>query len=214
MRASRLTTTIALGLLLGAGAQMAHANLLTNGSFEDPASTGVPALAVGSTYLTGWTVINDPIAHIPFSTIAASHGQYSLDLTGYSDSSPQGGVRQSIATTIGAVYNITFDVGAVNGTSSVSVLAGNLNASQSSVTELTDVYWATFTSTFTASAATTMIDLIGLTSSANGTYIGLDNVDVTLIRQGNEVPEPDSLLLFGAGFLALVGVRRRTTRPR
>lgn len=213
MRASRLTTTIALGLLLGAGAQTAHANLLTNGSFEDPASTGVPALAVGSTYLTGWTVINDPIAHIPSSTLAASLGQYSLDLTGYSDSSPQGGVRQSIATDIGAVYNISFDVGAFGGTSSVEVFAGNLNASGSS-NATNSVNWTTFTSTFTASAATTTIDLIGLASSFNGTYIGLDNVDVTLIRQGNDVPEPDSMLLFGAGFLALVGVRRRTTRPR
>lgn len=210
MRASRLTTTVALALLLGVGAQMAHANLLTNGSFEDPASVGTPGLGTGSTYLTGWTVINNPIAHIPSSGIVPSNGQYSLDLTGYDDTSPQGGVSQTIFTAIGAVYNISFDVGAWGGTSSVDVSAGDLFATRASSTDFQNVFWTTFSSTFTALGSTTTIELIGQLSSANGTYIGLDNVDVTLNRLANDVPEPDSVLLFGAGLLALVGMRRRT----
>lgn len=209
MRASRLATIVALGLLLGIGPQMAHANLLTNGSFENPASLNSPSLPNGSTYLTGWTVINAEIAQIfpgGFG-ITASNGLYSLDLTGYHDAMPYGGVSQAITTVAGAVYNISFDVGAVNGTSGVNVLAGSL--SNNGFSTATSLAWTTFSSTFTALGTSTTIDLIGFQASGSGTYIGLDNVDVTLNRLPNAVPEPDSLLLFGAGLLALVGLRRR-----
>jgi hypothetical protein len=144
--------------------------------------------------LTGWTVINAEIAQEgpAFPTITASNGSYSLDLTGYHDAAPYGGVEQVIATVPFAVYDISFDVGALAGTSAVQVLAGNLLDTGLSTSASGGVVWATFTSTFTALSSTTTIDLIGTQSSWGGIYIGLDNVIVELDHLPNQIPEPTS----------------------
>ncbi|MBN8246834.1 MAG: hypothetical protein J0L84_05255 [Verrucomicrobia bacterium] len=70
-------------------ASEARAAVLTNGSFESPASQETPSLPVGSTYLDGWTVLLAEIAHCvdcaDFGSAgggSASEGQRSLDLTG------------------------------------------------------------------------------------------------------------------------------------
>src|SRR5678815_4488708 len=76
----------------------AHANLLTNGSFEDKTnfvgnSDDTMSLTAPSTAMTGWTVTGDSLAWIgpgnPFG-LTASDGSYFLDLTDYDDSPPQG----------------------------------------------------------------------------------------------------------------------------
>ncbi len=165
MRASRFCQTVALGLLLG-GAQLAHANLLTNGSFEDPAPGVTLSLLKDSTLLTGWTVINAEIAQLyPGNLgITASNGQYSLDLTATHDAKPYGGVRQAITTVVGAEYKISFDVGARgNGNSKVQVLAGSLNGGQT--VSANEPAWSTFNATFTAYGTSTNIDLIGIEAS-------------------------------------------------
>ena len=206
----RLCKSVAVGILFAVALQTANANLVTNGSFEMPLSVGSPSLPTGSTYLQDWTVIIAEIAHIfpgAFGVIA-SDGDYSLDLSGYHDSIPYGGVRQVINTTPGAVYNISFDVGSMLADSAVLVSAGDLFSSGTSTATLpTGVTWTTFTSSFTAQGATTDIDLIGVLSDA-GNYIGLDNVVVTLASLPNNVPEPGTLLLVSAGLLTLGGLRR------
>jgi len=189
----------------------AYANLITNASFETPPSAGSPSLPVGSTTLTGWTVINGEIAQIrngDFAGIFAQNGTYSLDLAGYHDSAPYGGVRQTIATTPGSIYAITFQVGAFNGTSTVGVLAGNLNTSANSVSSPTSntQVWSLASFQFTASAASTNIDLFGIAPSAGGTYIGLDSVTVDLV--GAAVPEPATFVLTGAALFALARFRK------
>ena len=104
-------------------ANAAQANLITNGSFEDTTNfvpdPGHPGddtarLPVGSTAMTGWTVVNSGLAWIgptnPFG-LSASDGSYFLDLTDYTDAAPYGGVTQSIATVLGQHYRLTFDLG-------------------------------------------------------------------------------------------------------
>lgn len=203
-------------LMLFGGTQIAHANLITNGSFESPTSNGIPSLSIGSTYLTGWTVINAEIAQEgpAFPTINSSNGNYSLDLTGYHDSAPYGGVEQVIATIPFAVYNISFDVGALSGTSAVQVLVSNLLNTGFSTSASEGVVWTTFTSIFTALSPTTTIDLIGTQSSWNGVYIGLDNVIVELDHQPNQIPEPTSIALLASGLLGLGTVRRKTNQVK
>ncbi len=207
MRVSRLLQSITFGMLFGV-TQIVHANLITNGSFESPASAGSPSLPNGSTYLTNWTVINAEIAQICPGCfgITASDGSYSLDLAGYHDAAPYGGVQQVIATVPFAVYDISFDVGAVSGTSGIQVSAGNLlNNGFSTASGLT---WTPFSSTFTALSTTTAISLIGTQASAGGGYIGLDNVSVQLNHLPSQVHEPATWMLIEIGLVVFIGLNR------
>ena len=99
----------------------AHANLLTNGSFENTNNTfvgdanSVDLLNSGSTAIPGWTTTNGvPTAWIkngnPYN-IPAEDGQFFLDLTGYTDFGTYGGVTQSFATVSGTNYTATFFLG-------------------------------------------------------------------------------------------------------
>jgi hypothetical protein len=187
-----------------------QANLLTNGSFEDPASAGAPSLAAGSTYLTGWTVVNAEIAQIcpGCFSVTASDGAYSLDLAGYHDNTPFGGVAQTIATTPGDVYSISFDVNSLAGTTSIAVTAGDLSDIGSSSAPFDT--WTTYSGFFTALDDNTPIELIG-SSSGNNTYVGLDNVVVNFDHAG-AAPEPSTILLLLAGALLLPAVRQRARR--
>lgn len=208
---------LAVGLLT-AGSTLA-ANLVTNGGFENTAGfvdngQNTMSLGAGSTTMTGWTVINDTIAWIgdpnPFGP-SANEGVRFLDLTDYSTGAPFGGVRQTIVTQIGAVYDISFDVGAFGGTSRVQFTAGSFIAPLASASSTSGSSWTTFNSSFTATGLTTTIDLLGMAASANGNYIGLDNVVVTLNHVANPVPEPETyaMMLAGLGLLGFVARRRK-----
>ena len=116
------------------------ANLVANGSFEQPASpTGLPGagtgtpLAGGSTAIAGWTVTGTSdldwtadSASAPQSTpygdyflnLADNHALASADLSG----APYDGVTQTIATTPGTTYQLTFDLGNDNTTANTGVL--------------------------------------------------------------------------------------------
>jgi len=192
----------------------AHANLLTNGSFEFgnfvPDAQDTMSLSPGATDMTGWTVQNAALAWIgpsnPFGLLA-SDGNYFLDLSGYHDNAPYGGVLQSqtISTTIGAEYRLTFDIGTDpqydTAPVSVQVTAGSASATFTS-TPIIPNQWESFTFDFFATSANTAISLIGQ-ASTDEKYLGLDNVNLIV------VPEPSTLtLLAGPGLLVFAVWRR------
>jgi hypothetical protein len=185
-----------------------RANLITNGSFEQPDS-GSGGFGVGSTALTGWTVIDSVIWHVHTGDygIVASDGSYSLDLTGYYNYG-LGGVEQTISTIPSAVYTIQFDLATNgnNGISEVQVSAGSL-LDLASVTSSGGVHWTTYSSTFTATGSSTTIDLIGYWCYSD--LIGLDNVVVELDHTSGETPEPASWWLVGVGTAGVLWRRRR-----
>ena len=191
-----------------------QANLVTNGSFESgvfaPPTNDTQSLPVGSTTMTGWTVLTDLVAWIgpanPFGLTAPNGGMF-LDLTEYQNGSPFSGVQQFIATVPGSQYTLSFALGTTQAAglpASVTATVGATSQVFSSSAPGSNV-WTVMTLPFTASSASTLIRLQG---TAGQQYIGLDNVSVTA------VPEPPWYVLAGSGLavMALVSRRRRPDR--
>jgi PEP-CTERM motif/Protein of unknown function (DUF642) len=228
------------GMSLAPTSVRASPNLLTNGSFEDTANfypnSGNDTMILcssscgyspgSSTSMTGWTVIGaagSELAWIgptnPYSGSAsyASNGSYFLDLTGYNNGAPYGGVTQAIASKAGNKYQLSFDLGddqAYNGgytADAITASAGSTSQTFFSSADPSTDDWATQTLNFTATSASTVISLIG---DQGWAYIGLDNVSVTLTSGSNAVPEPGTLALLGVSLAGLVGFARRRVAPR
>lgn len=191
-------------------------NLVVNGSFETGSYTwdsgGADSLGVGSTLSSGWKVVNAEVAAVSNSNIwglSAADGTVFIDLTGYHDSTPYGGLEQSFNTSVGQQYQVQFSIGINNSVSStVGPASVDLLVNGSNVGTFTNSstgsgqQWAAQSYSFTATSASTTLDLIG-SYSAGGRSIGLDAVSV------QAVPEPSSLILAAGSVLGLLGFRRR-----
>lgn len=219
------TAAVALAI----GNVTAHANLLTNGSFENyngitPGGDGSFAAGVGATTITGWTVYtasSNGVAWIgPSNTygIVSVDGTSgaSLDLQGYGTGGPYGGVDQSIVTISGDTYALTFDLGGSprdGGTYSIDASAGStsqtFNYTPTPGTAVNN--WVSETLDFTATGSSTLISLLGTQSGGVEEYIGLDNADVEFVSGPSATPLPATLPLFagGLGVIGLVTRRRK-----
>ena len=210
-----------------AGAQ----NLLVNGSFEQfnadhpfaPGGDDTQQFLPGSTGILGWTVTSGTDIALtgptnPYGDFA-SDGNYSLDLTGYADGNPFGGVSQTIATVVGQHYRLTFDLGnnvRYENENFGSILLASAGSTSQTFTNL--AYdpnlqvetWATETLDFVATGSSTLITLHGGASGAQQAAIGLDNVRVEAIAGG--VPEPASWALMLGGFGMVGGALRSRKR--
>lgn len=226
MSCARLAAALSLATAVALPAQ---ANLLANGGFEFPAlGSGYAAYDQGQT-IGAWTVVGtgNPVAsvlalHTTYQeysntlSFSAYEGVVSLDLTG---SGHQGanGVQQSVATTAGAVYALSFQVGnqdsAFGGYGAGSVIEVFIDAVSAGVfansdENPADVNWKGFSLTFTAASASTTIAFINATA-AYDFMTGLDAVSLV------EVPEPAGMALLLWGAVATIGgLRRRRTTPR
>ena len=201
------------------GALPAHANLVTNGSFElgtfSGGTNGNQSLGVGSTAMTGWTVTTDSLSWLNGSAfgLAPFAGAMYLDLTDTNDSGVSGGVTQTIGTVAGDTYLLTYRLGGstlYNSELAILATAGAASATCTGPTPTTTADWTLCSLAFTATAASTTITLAG-NGPQNSQYLGLDGVNVELTSAG-AIPEPTSaalvlLALLGAG-AGTVGARR------
>jgi hypothetical protein len=227
-------TALVVGLLaLAAGGSASAANLILNGSFEKAsAGNSLPtgngeSLPSGSTAIADWTVFgglsSDGLAWLVNGNgygVSTPYGSYFLDLTGYHDKTPYFGVEQTIATTEGQSYALTFRLGVdqssdiYNGPIGVTAKAG----SRSKVFDNYDPsgtgnIWKVFTLDFTAKSASTLISIQG---EEGDQYIGLDDVVVRArptaewTASPSAVPETSTWAMMIVSFagLALVGYRK------
>jgi hypothetical protein len=144
------------------------------------------SLYEGATNMLDWTVTGSPgydLAWIGPNNdlgLTAANGSYFLDLTGYHNSPPWDGVSQTVPTTVGHVYFVSYEIGYNSGYDgstmpAVSVaVTGSPTITNTFVPGGTNV-WETFSFSFTASATNTTLTFAGATPQGLA-YIGLDNV--------------------------------------
>jgi len=232
---------MAAAALLAACALPARANMIANGDFESapvPSSGGYTTVNGGASGVTDWTVggVNVLLINTNYTQSLAgvsggtlhfnALGNTVLDITGVGNTGTTDSVTQSVATTMGQSYLLSFAVGYLYGgptdspryTSAATVglhLNGTAvgtftNDTPSSANTITDRYvnYQTFTYGFTATGPTTQISFFNATAGSPG-FVGLDNVSLVA------VPEPASLALGGIGLLGMGAfglVRRRRAR--
>jgi len=142
--------------------------------------------------------------------LSASNGSFFLDLTNYQVGAPFAGVSQTVATTPGATYSLSFDLGSSTFWGRPdSITASAVGTSQTFISPSTggNNDWQSVSMQFVASSATTTVRLQG---ASGHNYIGLDNVDVEFVSGPVPVPEPTTLALLGLGLAGLAAWRCRT----
>ena len=199
------------------------ADLISNGSFEAGAFVSnhgldnTMSLPAGSITMPFWTVTKDIIAWIdtpnPFGlTASPGHGIKFLDLTDYVSGPPFGGVEQTIATTTGVFYKLTFDLGSslTFGVPDIIKATAGATTALFGSTLLGTNNWEPEAVIFIGSPGpTTTISLVGNTGLY---YIGLDNVAVVAL---SAIPEAETyaMMLAGLGLMGFVVHRRRGAKP-
>jgi hypothetical protein len=209
------SNSLLVGGLLFAGP--AHANLLTNGSFESPVENGIAIFGTGSAGITGWTVIGPAGSNIALQSnsataaVQAEDGSQYLDLTGTLDGdSIYGGVQQTIATVADSTYELTFFGGNYSlnsasfdkGQAGLEAIVGSAQQTFTVPAVTSGYAWDEFTMSFTATGASTTISILG---TAGDHFTGLDNVNV--VQTSSTAPEPATWVLFAVPLGALA-VRR------
>jgi len=230
MKTKPLATVLAFLSVAVFFSSTVSANLVTNGSFENPdvvdgSATGAPstgpngfnAFGIGNTGVTGWTISGNQLFILDgFDNFnnwnnpsVASDGDQFAQLGWHTAGSPT--VSQTIATTAGQQYTLTFDYGGAGaGTQNVTLgyLVDGVNNSVNYNLDNLFVMqntWASETYTFTASSNSTTLSFVGESSQGGFWGTGIDNVVVLAVA----VPEPSTITLFCGSLFALLSRRRR-----
>lgn len=186
------------------------------GNFDDIDIAFVPSVtqlggSQSNTKITNWVVSQDRpliwIDNLYPGPLKTPTGTKFLDLTFYTFITSQySTVSQSLNTTAGQQYTLSFELGSSNFFGVLPVIAlsaAGLTVNFAMTAAPTSVnQWTSFSFGFTAPTASTPISFTGIQGSD---FIGLDNISVTA------VPEPGSIAMFFAGLAAVgtVVARRR-----
>ena len=216
-------------------AGLAHANLLSNASFEsgiipsprpiDGGSTLDSTVPAQASAITGWTVSVDRVDWLQNSVLPGSVAAWGLtpqdgsrfvDLSGFTPGMPFAAISQSFASTIGLTYNVSFYLGATNTRPDIPLSDGTPSGVKLTVNGVPAmIAFPTLAADAPSKwevrtgsfTATSASTTLSFEGTSGFNYIGLDNVVVTAI------PEPGSMALMLAG-LAAVGSLAARRRPQ
>jgi Protein of unknown function (DUF642) len=202
-----LKNLIVAGVFMASAGLASAANLLVNGSFENPAGTSYAALPGSDATITGWTTLNtgvewfNPLASYPVLG-AAADGVMVVDLANTIYSS--GGIQQTF-------YNLSFSLSTSTfaGRGPVSAVDVTVAGNTSTFTinnSAVPFAWTPIAYSFQASGATTTLSFNN-TQDAYTHFAFVDGVSVTA------VPEPGewALMLSGLAVVAALVRRRRVS---
>ncbi len=181
---------------------LAHANLITNGGFEDD--------------LNGWTCLVTDGFCTTGTTSGTPREGANYAWAYENDGRAQGVLSQSFATDIGSIYSLSLWVGSSNPSPSNNsgVSVGDYSNSFS-FAGAGDANWQLISASFAALDTTTTLQLLFDTDDGTG-QLWFDDVSVERLGTGNGggnggtgVPAPATPLLIGLGLLGVMGLRRR-----
>lgn len=214
--------TKTLGLLLMSATMLATsgtaqaANLLTNGSFETPAITAAPWFIRSTTNTPGWVQTGDGVDLIHNNyeqpslpvLVDASDGVQFLDMN---QLGAIGGIRQTVAATVGTIYTLELDAAAWATNSRGGRVGFRLYDPTSLATlasgsffDQTGGIWVRQSISAEATSSSIGVDIFGITAAQAG--MGVDNVMLSAA-----VPEPATWAMMLMGF-GLVGAGIRSRR--
>jgi choice-of-anchor C domain-containing protein len=215
----------ATAMVVPAGvADAAPGNLVTNGSFENPAvGSGYVVYPAGSTGIPGWTVGSGSVSNASVEQDSpdewpADTGSISIDLSG----NAPGDLSQDIATTPGMTYTLSFALGgnfycgqtvkAMRLTFGNTVLGYEFDDSKSSAS---DMHWEHESIQLTATTASTHLDFADVTADQSSCGAVVDSVSVAATPPP-ALPETPEVPLLAVGAVGALGggafLKRRRSR--
>lgn len=187
--------------------QNAYANLIINGSFEDPNIPDSTWQWFTSNNVPGWQGSNIEIWD-SLNGLEAYEGEQHAELNAHGSSGPFS-IYQTFATNFGQSYSVTFAYAARSNNNEVfnfDVIDDNdLSIFNTQLNQHTVNNWSVFNTSFLASSALTTIRFTTLNTGTYGNF--LDAVSVTSSSAQNNVSEPPGLLILTI-IACLIGLNR------